>query len=262
MNIIPLWKAIFLGAVQGATEFLPVSSSAHLVILQQYLGLSQDGAFLMAFDVALHVGTLAAVILFFYSDFSWLIKDRTGRKVLFYLVLATIPAAVIGFFLKDFFEIFFADMISASFFLLLTGWILWLTRKAKPAEFDFINMKWKQALTIGFAQAVAILPGISRSGSTIATGLFLKLDPTTAVRFSFLMAIPAIGGATVLELDKFAAMDKTMLFPIFIGVLVSFGVGYVSIRWMMKLVQGKKLSFFSYYCWIVGGFVFVKELFF
>lgn len=262
MSDIPLWKACFLGAVQGATEFLPVSSSAHLVILQQYLGLSHDGAFLMAFDVALHVGTLAAVSVFFYEDFYWLFKNSVGRRVLFYIILATLPAAVIGFFLKDFFEIFFADTISASFFLLLTGWILWLTKKAKPAVFDFHNMGWRQALGIGFAQAVAILPGISRSGSTIATGLFLKLDPATAVRFSFLMSIPAIGGATILEFDKFAAMEIKILFPIFLGVVASFAVGYLSIRWMLKLVADKKLSSFAWYCWAVGGFVFIKELFF
>lgn len=261
MGTIPIWKAIFLGAVQGATEFLPVSSSAHLVILQQYLRLSHDGSFLMAFDVALHVGTLAAVCVFFYDDLGWLFKETLGRRVLFYLIIATVPAVIVGLSLKDFFEIFFADTISASFFLLLTGWILWLTHKTKTATFDFVNMKWTQALLIGLAQAAAILPGISRSGSTIAAGLFLRLDPATAVRFAFLMAIPAIGGATVLEVDKFSAMDQTMLFPIFLGVLTSFGVGYLSIRWMLKLVQNKKLSFFAWYCWIVGGFVFVKELF-
>ena len=261
MQAIPLWKAIFLGVVQGITEFLPVSSSAHLVIFQQFLNLGHDGAFLMAFDVALHFGTLAALVTVFLPDLKWILKESAGRRIGLYVILATIPAALVGFLLKNFFETLFGDTISASFFLILTGWILWWTQKAKPASLDLESMTPKEALGIGFAQAVAILPGISRSGSTIAAGILLKLKPEAAVRFSFLMAIPAIGGAALVEFHKFAAMNSSVLLPLLAGVVVAFFSGLSAIRWMLKFIEGGKLYFFSWYCWIFGGFVFIKELF-
>lgn len=262
MDSIPVWKAIFLGAIQGLTEFLPISSSAHLVIFQNYLGLTQSGSFLMAFDIALHFGTLCAIVAAFQSELKWIFKEAHGRKIGLYLVLATIPAAVIGFFLKGFFETFFADMIPTSFFLIVTGWILWTTKKALRAQFDFAAMRPRHAWLIGLAQAVAIFPGISRSGATIAMALWLKLKPEVAVKFSFLLAILAIAGANLLEVKHFAALELRFLFPMLMGVLTAFGTGYVAIRWMLKLVSRQKLYQFAWYCWIFGGFIFVKELFF
>lgn len=260
--MIPVWKACLLGAVQGFTEFLPVSSSAHLVIFQQYLGLSQSGAFLMAFDVALHFGTLCAILVVFQEELSWIFREKAGRKIGFYILLATIPAGVVGITLKDFFEIFFADVIPTSFFLILTGWVLWSTRNIVDTHIDYSNLQKRHAWLIGLAQVLAIFPGISRSGTTITAGLLLKLKPETAVKFSFLMAIPAIGGASIIEAPQLAVLEWKSLFPILLGVFTAFATGYVAIRWMFKLVANKKLHHFSWYCWIVGSFVFIKELFF
>lgn len=262
MSDIPLWKVVFLGALQGVTEFLPVSSSGHLVIFQQYLGLGREGSFLMAFDVTLHFGTLCALLVFFWRDLIWIFQSPDGRRLGLLLIVATIPAAVIGILFKGFFEMLFADIIPTSFFLMVTGTFLWLTRKAAAPSIDFTRLGQKQAWLIGSAQAAAILPGISRSGATIAAGLFLKLKPDAAVRFSFLMAIPAILGATVLETDKFLPLDWKILFPVGVGMLTAFGVGYLAIRWMLKIMGRRQLHHFAWYCWGFGGIVLIKEFLF
>lgn len=262
MSPIPIWKVVFLGALQGLTEFLPVSSSAHLVIFQQYLGLGKEGAFLMAFAVALHFGTLCALLVVFWRDLIGIFQNRTGWRLGFLLVIATIPSGLIGFLFKGFFETLFADVIAASFFLLITGLILWKTRLAPQPVIDFADLKFKHAWWVGLAQAAAILPGISRSGATIATGLFLKLKPDAAVRFAFLMAIPAILGAIVLETHQFAVFQWSILFPVLVGTLTSFGVGYAAIRWMLSFVQSGQLYWFAWYCWVLGGLVLITELFF
>lgn len=269
MEHVSILKVIFLGIVQGLTEFLPISSSAHLVIFQQWLGLSKEGVFLMALDVALHFGTLGAVVVVFYRELAglgksvihWSPETEVERRTLLWLLIGTIPAGIIGLIFKDFFEILFADAIPASFFLIITGWILWLTKFVQYSKIDFAEMNQRHAWLVGLAQAVAILPGISRSGSTIAAGLFLKLKPETAVRYSFLLAIPAIVGATLVEVKHLAVLKASVLFAVILGVLFSFGVGYMAIRWMLKLVADKHLHQFSWYCWILGGFVLIKEFF-
>ncbi|MDO8528013.1 MAG: undecaprenyl-diphosphate phosphatase [Deltaproteobacteria bacterium] len=260
MEIIPIWKTVFLGALQGATEFLPVSSSAHLVIFQQWMNISQDGAFLLALDVALHFGTLAAVVLFYRKD----LKDIlfTSRKLGLWLILGTLPAAVFGILLKDYFERSFASAAWAGFQLMITGVILWATRWIKKEGAPLETMSLKQSLEVGVAQAVAILPGISRSGTTIAAGLFIGLTPAAAVRFSFLLSIPAIGGACLLEAKELAVLNYGVLFPILLGVVVSFVIGYFSIRWMVGLVQRHHLHYFAWYCWAFGLLAILKELFF
>lgn len=268
MEHISFWKVIFLGIIQGLTEFLPVSSSAHLVIFQQWLGLSKEGSFLLALDVALHFGTLAAVVVVFYRDllgignsiFRPAPENKNSRRLGLYLVLATIPAAVIGIIFKDFFEVLFADTIPASFFLLITGGILWLTKWVQPTNQGLETMKQSQAWLIGLAQAVAIFPGISRSGATIAMGLFSKLSPVAAVRFSFMLSVPAVFGATLLEFPHLAHLPSSTLWIVCFGVLTSFVVGYAAIRWMLKIIGQHQLYVFSWYCWAVGGFVLVKEL--
>lgn len=251
-----------MGVLQGLTEFLPVSSSAHLVIAQQWLHLSREGAFLMALDVALHVGTLGALIAYFYKDLGGMAMGLFKQRLPGLLIVGTIPAALIGILFKDFFSDLFAEILPASFFLLITGWILWLTKWVQSSDIDLNRIGFKQALLVGVVQAVAILPGISRSGSTIAMGLFLKLKPEAAVRFSFLLGIPAIAGAAAVEFKRLALMDISLLFPVVLGVLASFVVGYFSIRWMLKLVGRQKLHYFSWYCWGLGGIALVKELFF
>lgn len=260
METLPLWKAIFLGALQGATEFLPVSSSAHLVIAQQFLNMGTNGAMLFAFDVALHFGTLLAVILFFWRDLIWMLRSGEGRRLAFLLALATLPAVVIGLSFKAKIEALFTSVAASAGFLLVTGCLLWLTRWAKPAATPLEKIGIKQALGIGVTQAVAILPGISRSGSTIAAGLFLGLAPQAAVRFSFLLSIIAIAGANVLEAKAFSESAQIFSPPFLVGMLAAFAVGYAAIRWMLKIVARGKLHHFAWYCWGMGGLVILLSL--
>lgn len=270
MESLTAFKSIFLGVVQGLAEFLPVSSSAHLVIFQQWLGLSKEGTFLLAYDVLLHFGTLMALLVVFKKELVDICRsfikpteeNQLDRKLGLFIILATIPAGVIGVKFEDFFSVLFADAIPASFFLIITGWILWLTKFVQVSKIDIQEMRWYHAVLVGLAQAVAILPGISRSGSTIAMGLFIKLSPAMAVRFSFLLAIPAILGANIFEARHIAAIKPSAIFPVFLGILAAFVVGYVAIRWMLRLVADSKLHVFSWYCWIFGGFTLLKELFF
>lgn len=263
-------KTILLGMVQGLTEFLPVSSSAHLVIFQQWLSLSKEGPFLLAFDVALHFGTLAAVVLYFWPDLKNVFSsvknpsadEGQGRKLALFLILGTIPAGVVGMIFKDFFESLFADIIPSSFFLLITGCILWLTKFVQFSTVDLTTMKARHAWLIGAAQAVSILPGISRSGSTIAMGLFLRLTPAAAVRFSFLLAIPAILGASIFELPTLAVLQWNVLLPVFLGMITSFAFGYLSISWMLQFIGTHKLHYFAWYCWGLGSLVLITEFVF
>lgn len=262
METVAAWKIIFLGVLHGVTEFLPVSSSAHFVIAQQWLNLSKDGAFLMALEVALRFGTLGALIAYFYRDLLGLghcfLKPKSSpaesKHLLWLLILGSFPAALIGVMLRDFFSDLFAEIIPASFFLIITGLILWLTKWIQSPDIGLNKMGVKQALLIGLGQAVAILPGVSRSGTTISMGLFLRLKPQDSVRYSFLLGIPAVAGATILEFKHLMVMEAALLFPVLLGVLASFIVGYASIRWMLKLVEQQKLHYFSWYCWLAGGF--------
>lgn len=262
METLTAWKAVLLGAIQGATEFLPISSSGHLVILQQWLGLTQNGDGLLAFDVALHLGTLGAVVWILRRDIF-----RMNFRLALLLVLGTIPAGICGVAFKDFFTLLFADALPTAFFLIVTGLILWTTRwtrasEARRTETSIDRVGKKEAWWIGVAQAVAILPGVSRSGSTIAAGLWMKLTPDAAVRFSFLLAIPAILGAAIFEAKALTSLPSDTWVLVLLGIATSFVVGYAAIRWMLRLVAGRKLHLFAWYCWGVGIFAIAKELFF
>lgn len=259
MESVPLWKILFLGALQGATEFLPVSSSAHLVVFQQWLHVSKDGAFLLALDVALHFGTLAAVVWFYRKDWMDITRslfcrpgDPAMRRLGFYLIVGTLPAAAAGLLFKDFFEGAFASAGWAGFQLVITGVLLWVTRWFKKDGAGLQSMNLKQSLIVGSAQAVAILPGISRSGATITAGLMTGMSSALAVRYSFLLSIPAIAGANLLEAKDLLVLTPEVLWPIFWGTLLSLVVGYLSIRWMVGLVARHHLHYFSWYCWAFG----------
>lgn len=262
MEQLSLWKVIFLGALQGATEFLPVSSSAHLVITQQVMNMGSDGNLLLAFDVALHFGTLLAVLLFFWRDLYWMLRAPEGRRLAIVLCLATLPAVVIGLLFKARIEALFTSATASAGFLIATGFLLWLSRLIPARNTSLPEVKWKQALGIGAAQAVAILPGISRSGSTIVAGLLCGLAPQAAVRFSFLLSIIAIAGANILEIKTFSEPAVFFSTPFLTGMTSAFVVGFISIGWMLKIVGKKKLHHFAWYCWLVGGAFFLKEFFF
>lgn len=266
MSII---HAIILGVVQGASEFLPISSSGHLVIFQQLMNVNLESGPMVAFDVCLHVGTLIAVVAALRAEVWIIIKGlfnpnlseegteggfstSLSRKTILLVILGTIPAVIVGFSFKDFFEELFSSSLFAGVALLITGSILFATRWAKKHDIKLDGMKWFHALIVGCAQALAIFPGISRSGSTISGGMFCKLDRKLAAKFSFLLSIPAIGGAAVLQYKNLAYLSANYIVPVVIGTVVSAIVGYVCVKWIISIMRGNKFSLFAYYCWAVG----------
>jgi len=262
---LSLAKAVFLGALQGATEFLPVSSSGHLVIAQDILGVNLGGEATLAFDVCLHFGTLIALLLVFWRDIgqifiSFFGKDAhlcdigvdDGKRLGIMVIIATIPAVIAALLFADFFESLIRNALSASIMLLVTGTILWFTRFAPKAVRAPSNMGVMRSIAIGCAQAVAIIPGISRSGSTISAGFFLGLDRNLAARFSFLMAVPAIAGAMVLEMKSLVDLSSDMILSIASGTIAAAVVGFLCIKWLLSIISRGKFSAFAYYCWGIG----------
>jgi undecaprenyl-diphosphatase len=262
-------KAILLGAIQGATEFLPVSSSGHLVLAQDILGVNMEGGGLLAFDVCLHFGTLMAVLVVFRKDIVSIIggvfgvssgqisKDpsveiKISRFMVLWIFIGTLPAVIAVVFLKDFFESLTTNATAAAVMLLVTGTFLWFTRFAREKSFGYASLDWWRTILIGIAQAFAIIPGISRSGATISAGMFLGLDKSTAARFSFLLAIPAIAGAMILSLGDLSALSAEILFAVTIGTIISAIVGFLCIKLLLIIIKGNRFSMFAYYCWAAG----------
>lgn len=259
-----LIKAILLGVVQGLTEFLPVSSSGHLVIFQRLFGLEGAGVTL---EVLLHFGTLLAVFWVFRRDFLDLLKfsrDRVQRRFLLLLILGCIPTAIIGYFLGDFIESIFQSLLLTGAALFVTGGILKLLTLLPEGRKDVTTMQPVDALWIGLLQGIAVIPGISRSGSTITTALWRGLDRATAVRYSFMLSAPVIFGATLLEIkDMFAAgIEKTLLLDYAAGTVAACICGVLAIRLFVRLLQQQKFHYFAYYCWAVGAAVIVAYFFF
>lgn len=273
MDII---QGIIIGIVQGLTEFLPVSSSAHLVFIQNILGVESS----LAFDTFLHLGSLLAVLWFFRGDIIKMIKswwlsigdllqgrfrqgfiDDPYKRLAWYVILATIPVGLVGVLFEDSIDALFAGALYVpAFFLFVTGTILYLSQRMVSGEVNFNNVGPKEALFMGLGQACAILPGLSRSGTTIAAGLVIGLDKEFAAKFSFILSIPAILGAFLLQLkDIGSAMDVNFL-PIFLGFVAAFIAGYAAIKWMLELIQKRSLDIFAYYCWIVGIVVFMGSI--
>ncbi len=267
-----LIKALILGIVQGLTEFLPISSSGHLVIGSEILNYHNPG---IAFEVFLHCGTLVAVIIVFRKDLLTMIRSifvspsirQTDPRLNrffhwnFYVVVATLPAVVFGLWLKNSIDQIFDNILITFGMLAITGTIMLLTRyiheKGTP-------LNGPRALIIGMAQALAIMPGLSRSGSTIFTGMVLGINRETAARFSFIMSIPAILGAVVLKLNDLVAEPPSaeQLTAIAVGTLASVISGYYAIVLLMRLVRQGKLQWFGYYCLCVSalgfGWYFLK----
>ena len=240
--------ALILGILQGITEFLPVSSSGHLVLGQKLLGINVPGN---AFEVILHIGTLMSILVVFYPDIHRLlsaIKDYHTRTYIFTLVLGTTPAIIVGLSLKDQIALMFDNAHSVALALIVTGIILISSKWFLNKKSDLTLIK---GFNIGLAQALAIIPGISRSGVTICTGLTMGLSTKEAARFSFLLAIPAISGAgilTAMDIDKISlGMDV-----IFVGFLSSFLVGWAALKWLLNLLKTGKFHWFGVYCLLLG----------
>jgi len=271
VNNLSIIKAIILGAIQGASEFLPVSSSGHLVIAQELLGVRLEGSGLLAFDVCLHFGTLIAIVAVFWRDIVEIIRAfvkpcetsevSQARRLGLMIVLGTVPAVIAALLFADFFESLVSNPMAAAAMLLVTGAILWMTRFSREMGEGASGLKWWRSIVIGCAQAAAIIPGISRSGSTISAGLFLGLDRTLAARFSFLLAVPAIAGAMVLNVDDLAALSSDILLAVIIGTIVSAIVGFACIKWLLSLIRRGHFSVFAYYCWTIGIAAIVYKVF-
>ena len=272
MDII---QAIIIGLVQGLTEFLPVSSSAHLIFAQQFLGVTEPS---LAFDVLLHLGTLVAVVGYFFKDivrmiiaffksltdivkgrFKSEIKRDPYKKLAWFTILATIPVGIAGIVFDDLVESLFTGITLPAFFLLITGCLLFASQRMNTGKINIDEINWKEALILGCGQACALLPGLSRSGTTIATGLFLGLDKEFAAKFSFILSIPAILGAAVYQL-KDVSGGSVELTAWIAGFLVAVISGYFAIKFLLKLIQERSLDVFAYYCWIVGAIILVGSL--
>ena len=246
---------ILLAALQGITEWLPISSSAHLALAQQFLSVQPP----VLFDIFLHAGTIAAVVVFMREDIFRMLKairradtrDEDFRLAVF-VITASIPTAIIGFTFRDFFESMFLSPASIGIALIITGVFLFFC----DINSGHRTISTHSSILVGVAQGIAVAPGISRSGATIGTALLLGVKREHAARFSFLLSIPAIFGATLFEAKdaSFGGMDGGM---IFIGPLVSATVGYFTIGFFLNYVREKGMRPFAYYCLILGVLAFV-----
>lgn len=269
------FEAIILGLAQGLSEFLPISSSGHLALLQYFFGV--DAEQVLPFAVLLHLGTLVSVFIVYWRDIVALVKELgavfkdlfTGkglrinanptRRLGFMIIVATIPTAIIGLLGNDTFEAMYLSLVSIGTGLLITGTILCIAERMGRNNKTVKEMKFRNAVFVGIMQGVAICPGISRSGSTLFGGLISGLNKEFAVKFAFLISIPSILGSVVLEAPDAleAGMDAALIGPVIAGVIVSALSGLFAIKAMIKLVSNKKLIGFSIYTWLLGAAVIV-----
>ncbi len=249
-------EALFLGLLQGLTEFLPVSSSGHLVIAQQFLEISQEG---LAFEVAMHVATSFSVLIFYRKRVLTLTRgiftgDTTAWRYAGKLIVATIPAVVAVLLVGDFLEAQFESARPAAIGLLVTGGVLWTTRRTLGTA-QALEPTWTAALLIGCAQALAILPGISRSGSTVAAALALGVAPVAAAEFSFMMSVVAITGAAIRSAPELLGMPVESLLPMLAGCAAALVSGVAAIWAFVRLLRSQGFYYFAWYVWGVGALV-------
>lgn len=249
MSII---EAIILGIIQGLTEFIPVSSSGHLLLAHSALGVKETG---LAFDVALHVGTLMALLLFFYKDILHLVLGIFGKndskKLAWLIILATIPAAIGGYLLQDTAETTFRSAWIVGINLIVVAFLMLAAEKyAKSRSQDNLkSIKVRQALIVGFIQVAALVPGVSRSGSTITAGIFAGLDRVSATRFSFLLAIPITFGA-ILKVASESSFQSQVSYEtgiFLVGILAAFTSGLFAIKFLIRYLSKHSLAVFAYY---------------
>lgn len=247
---------LLLGTVQGITEFLPISSSGHLALIQHFAALGEAS---LVEDIVLHAATLLAVVLYYRNSLLALVTgilrgDAGARRYALLIVLANLPAAAVGLGFRHQIEGLFAQPLAIYTAFLVTGWVLFTSRATlaqATSPLEFSRVSWRSAMFIGCAQAVAILPGVSRSGWTIAAGLRSGLPPAEAARFSFLLSLPAIGGAMLLSLRDLGSVEAGMG-PLALGFVASAAVGYFCLGWLVRLTRQMSLHRFSWYLWSAG----------
>jgi len=280
-------REIILGFVQGLTEFLPISSSGHLAIGQHFIPGSENFDQDILLNILLHFATLLVVLIYYRQDIAAILKmtlsyvsrsrnphnstengkesekkNHLARKMLPLIIVGSIPTGIIGILLKlsDRIEGIFSSLPLVGGTLLVTGTLLYLSDRFGPLNTKK-DISYVDAFIIGTVQGIAVLPGISRSGSTISVGILRGIDRKTAATFSFLLSIPAILGAVVIEGKDISTLASTPQFiPYILGMLVAFGSGYIAIATLIRVVVKRKLSWFSFYCWAVGGIILVYSL--
>lgn len=263
-----LIEAAFLGLLQGIAEFLPISSSGHLVIAQNFLGINEPGILL---DVFLHFGTLLSIIVVFRTEILEIFKsfygfivrrklndeERFASKLGLLIIIGTIPAVIVGFFFKDIFEKLFENTRFVGIALIFTSILLFfgnrliLQIKELSGRKEVKDITIIDSILIGAWQAFAILPGISRSGSTIVGALTRKIEPESAARFSLLLSLPAVLGANLVE-AKDMTTNSINFFPILLGAFIAFIAGIFAIKLLINLTMNRKLNFFAWYCLTIG----------
>ena len=258
-------NAIILGIIQGLTEFLPVSSSGHLEIAKAILGEKKVGEESLLMTVVLHFATALSTIIIFRKDILEILnglfqlKNNDSFWFSLKIVLSMIPAALVGVFFNDEIEALFGGALTlVGSMLLVTGLLLFLADKAKASA---KKVGVKHAILIGISQAIAILPGISRSGATISTAVLLGIDKEKAARFSFLMVVPLIFGKMAKDiLSGDIQYETTTFIPLLVGFIFAFLTGMFACKWMIKLVKSSQLKYFAYYCFAIGGIVIATSL--
>ncbi len=269
--------AIVLGLIQGVAEFLPISSSGHLAIVQNFLKLGQTEEHLF-FDVLLHLGTLAAVLIAYWRDVCGVVReglvmthlkrlphgqkpDRLQRRMILLILFATLPLVAVVF-VKDMVQALYASPFFIGFALVATGFLLFAADRWGHGNKNVRGATVFDALVVGVSQMVAVVPGLSRSGTTIATGMLRGFERSFAVRFSFLLSIPAVLGANLISLiDAIQAGINWSYVPMYlVGVLVAFVSGYLAIYFLRVIVQRGKFGAFAYYCWGAGLLTLILSL--
>ena len=256
-------QAAILGLVQGLGEFLPISSSAHLVLIPWLFKWNDPG---LTFDIALHIGTLIAVAIYFWKDWLKLITKgltdirSTEGKLFWYLVAATIPGAVVGFLLEKKAETIFREPVLIATMLILLGVLLYWADRKSVKHIEMNRITFRTSLFIGLSQALAIIPGVSRSGITMTMGLLMGLTREGAARFSFLLAAPIIFGAALVKLPFLISNPSIITINFISGILVSFVIGILSIGFLLRYVQTKNFLPFAWYRFILGSLVIVIVL--
>lgn len=263
---LTIWEACLLGVVQGLTEFLPVSSDGHLAVVQHMLT-PMPAEEKLAVDVALHLGTLVALLIYFRADLIEMANALVGwparaymRTWIWLIALGTVPAALAGLTLKRHIAATLDSLPVIGVCFLITGALLFLASAVRGANRTEEALGVRDALVVGCFQAIALLPGVSRSGSTISGALFRRTRPDVAARFSFLLGIPAVAGAIALEAKDVFALGPKFAVPLAAGVLTAGLTGFAAIAIFLRVVQGGKLHYFAYYCWALGVAVLVVAL--
>ena len=269
-----IFQAIILGIVQGLAEFLPIASAGQVIIVTHILNVTfptQSGA--IAFNTLLHLGTLTAVVGFFWRDLIKIIKafvnslfnlvqgtfmdglkEDVHKRLAWLLIVGTIPVAIVGVLFTKEFEALFNNVVAVGVFLIINGFILVLSEHfATRGNKKVMELTFKNSLIIGAFESLALFPGISRSGSSISAGLLLGLDRQCAAKYAFLLAIPAIAGAVIVEFKNIGALTETNAASIIAAYIAVVIFGYLSIGLLIRLIKSTSLRVFAYYCWIVGA---------